>query len=55
MDNQQWRKERKALLLKFGTLHTFFVFEMVELLFKAALAASELKFSDDISGYPVIP
>lgn len=32
-----------------------FLSEVVELLLKAALAASELKFSDGISGYPVIP
>lgn len=52
---KQWSRKRKALLLKFRTLYLFFVSGMVELLFKAALAASELKFSDGISGYPVIP
>lgn len=55
MDHQEWSRKRKALLLKFRTVYSFFVSEMVELLFKAALAASELEFSDGISGYPVIP
>lgn len=32
-----------------------FVSEVAELLFKAALAASELKFSNGISRYSVIP
>lgn len=45
----------KHFCLKSEPFIHFFISEMVELLFKAALAASELKFSEGISGYPVIP